>query len=81
MAGCSPHFDRSFLKVHLPGIEACFNHRSFDISTLRQAAALWGREKYVQRNNHRALQDCFDALAELRHYRDQFNPIRWTCED
>jgi len=35
LAGFSPHFDLSFLRVHMPRVAERLSHRVFDVSTLR----------------------------------------------
>ena len=38
LAGFSPHFDLSFLRVHMPRVAERLSHRVFDVSTLRAFA-------------------------------------------
>ena len=35
LAGSCPSFDRTWLRHHMPRVEALFSHRHFDVSTLR----------------------------------------------
>lgn len=71
MLGSSVHFDREFLKVHLPELEALFSHRNIDASSLREYAKVVDPDKYAdleatftQRTTHRAVDDVM-ASAEL----------------
>lgn len=71
MLGSSVHFDREFLKVHMPEIEALFSHRNIDASSMREYAKVVDPDKYAdlegtftQRATHRAVDDVM-ASAEL----------------
>ena len=71
MLGSSVHFDREFLKVHLPELEALFSHRNIDASSMREYAKVVDPDKYAdleatltQRVTHRAVDDVM-ASAEL----------------
>lgn len=76
LTGYCPHFDRSFLKVHAPALERFFTYRMIDVSTLRGLTRRWTRPEIdairkakVGETAHRVLEDCREALAELREYR------------
>jgi oligoribonuclease len=76
MAGYGPHFDRAFLKKHMPTLHNFFDYRMVDVSTLRGlvrrlvdpdidshiAPVLAGYQK------HRAISDCYAACDELAFY-------------
>lgn len=71
MLGSSVHFDRAWLKVHMPELEALFSHRNIDASSLREYAKVVDPDKYaeveatlVQQATHRAYDDVL-ASAEL----------------
>lgn len=71
MLGSSVHFDRAWLKVHMPELEALFSHRNIDASSLREYAKVVDPDKYAdleatftQRVTHRAIDDVM-ASAEL----------------
>ena len=79
MAGYSPHFDRGFLRRHMPSLDAFFDHRMIDVSTLRGIArrlvdpdidkrlkGVFGEPK------HRSIADCISALTELDLYYQNF---------
>lgn len=71
MLGSSVHFDRAWLKVHMPELEALFSHRNIDASSLREYARVVDPEKLAEvegtlkeRATHRAHDDVL-ASAEL----------------
>ena len=71
MLGSSVHFDRAWLKVHMPELEALFSHRNIDASSLREYAKVVDPDKHAdleatltQRATHRAVDDVM-ASAEL----------------
>lgn len=75
LAGFSVHFDRSFLKVHMPALERRFSHRHVDVSVLKELAKRWEpSDEEKKEPAHRALADCREALAELRRHRGRFGP-------
>lgn len=73
IAGFSIHFDRSFLRVHMPRLHGWLSHRMIDVSTIRSLHRRWvGGEPRKQAQAHRAIADCEEAIAELRTYRALF---------
>lgn len=72
ICGSSPHFDRAFLRRHMPALESWFHFRNLDVSTVRQLVALWSPERAwpIPAIAHRALPDLRASIAELRHYRE-----------
>lgn len=73
IAGFSIHFDRSFLRVHMPRLHGWLSHRMIDVSTIRSLHRRWIGEPRKQAQAHRALADCEEAIAELRSYRALFD--------
>lgn len=70
LGGNSPHFDRRWIQHHWPELNAWFHRRNIDVSTLRQLWAVWDLPPFPKPPvAHRALDDLFDCVAELRHYR------------
>lgn len=73
LAGNSVHTDRLFLMKFMPELESWLNYRNVDVSTLKELAKRWSPEVYAQRptkkGSHRALEDIFESLDELRYYR------------
>lgn len=73
MCGNSICQDRRFLAREMPQLEAYFHYRNLDVSTLKILAGLWAPDVLagvVKNTSHLALQDIYDSIAELRHYRD-----------
>lgn len=71
LAGASVHFDRSFLRVHMPRLEARLHHRHFDTSTLKMFFDSVGVPRLPEdwTRKHRAAADIKNCLAVVRHYR------------
>lgn len=70
MAGASVHFDRAWLKYHMPALEEWFYYGNLDVSSVEKLARLWWPEipQWEDRGLHRAQPDNEDAIAELRYY-------------
>jgi oligoribonuclease len=72
ICGSSPHFDRRFLEVHMPGLAKFFSYRTFDVSTLRQAYVnliqMGGEAPAVDPDNtqHRAMADIRRSVQRAR---------------
>lgn len=75
MCGNSICTDRRFLAKYMPSLEAFFHYRMIDVSTLKELARRWAPhlvEGMKKENDHRALSDIRESIAELRHYREHF---------
>lgn len=75
MCGNSICQDRRFLARHMPKLEAYFHYRNLDVSTLKELAARWRpelKEGFKKANNHTALADIQESIAELQYYREHF---------
>lgn len=76
LCGNSIGADRRFLARYLPDIEDFLHYRSIDVSTVKELARRWRPEAYEQApeksKNHRALDDIYESLEELRWYRREF---------
>lgn len=72
MCGASVHFDRAFLRQHMPEIEKWFYYGNLDVSSIEKVAQLWYPElpKWEDRGLHRVDPDNEDSVAELLYYRD-----------
>jgi|SRR3989304_6133545 len=75
LAGSSIHFDRSFIRVHLPSFDADLHYRMVDVSSLNEIALRFAPDVYATRPNvpkeeiaHRALPDIRHSISVLRHY-------------
>lgn len=66
------HFDRAFLKLHMPRFEAMLAYPSMDVGVIRRYYALRGEnlvpDAGSDNRNHRALDDVVHHLNELRSY-------------
>ncbi|MBF0218737.1 MAG: oligoribonuclease [Gammaproteobacteria bacterium] len=73
MCGNSICQDRRFLAQWMPRLEAFFNYRNMDVSTLKILSAAWyqGRlQKFKKGDAHQALSDIRESIDELRFYRE-----------
>jgi oligoribonuclease len=67
--------DRRFLVRYMPELEAFFNYRNIDVTTLKELAKRWKPEAldgFKKKGSHLALDDIRDSIAELQHYRKTF---------
>ena len=75
LCGNSIGQDRRFLVRYMPRVESFLHNRNLDISTIKELAARWRPEVHqaVTKNGvHRALDDVYESIDELRHYRATF---------
>lgn len=73
MCGNSVCQDRRFLARVMPTLETYFHYRNLDVSTLKELAQRWApgvAKGLVKNSSHRALDDIYDSIAELRYYRE-----------
>lgn len=73
MCGNSICQDRRFMARLMPRLEAHFHYRNLDVSTLKELARRWAPEVYKsfdKKSSHLALDDIYDSIRELQHYRD-----------
>ena len=75
MCGNSIGVDRRFLDRHLPELDAYLHYRSIDVSSLKELCRRWYPDVYRHRPGkkevHRALEDVYESITELRFYRDE----------
>jgi oligoribonuclease len=66
IAGNSVHFDKEFLRHHMPTF---FSYKILDVSTLRQLINDWYPElpDYKKSGTHRALLDIKESIQELNY--------------
>jgi oligoribonuclease len=75
MSGNSICQDRRFLARCMPELEAYFHYRNLDVSTLKELVARLApviANGFAKNNNHLALDDIKDSIAELKYYREHF---------
>jgi len=64
--------DRQFLYRYMPKIDQYLHYRHIDVSTLKELRYRWFNDevkKFEKDNNHRAKDDIYESIAELRYYR------------
>lgn len=68
-------FDRQFLAVHMPKLEAHFHYRNLDISAMKEFINLIepGLEP-KKKKAHRAMDDIEESLSEARYYKQITQP-------
>lgn len=77
LGGNSVHFDRAWIREHMPDLEALFSHRNVDCSTLNELAKRWtseiadGRPGAAGDPVHRAMPDVEGSIELARYYRRQ----------
>ncbi len=72
MCGNSICQDRRFLYNEMSNLEDYFHYRHLDVSTLKILAQRWYpqvAEQLVKESGHRALDDIYDSIEELKYYR------------
>jgi oligoribonuclease len=72
MCGNSICQDRRFMARLMPELEAWFNYRNLDVSTLKELVRRWAPDIAAgvhKASTHLALDDIRDSIEELRYYR------------
>ena len=67
--------DRRFLARHMPQLEQFLHYRNLDVSSIKELARHWCPDllqRFKKRNEHRALADIRESIAELAFYRREF---------
>ena len=67
--------DRRFLARYMAGLEGYLHYRNIDVSSIKELASRWCPELpagFTKKNEHRALADIRESIAELAYYRDHF---------
>lgn len=75
MCGSSVHFDRAFLKKHMPAFEQKFHYRNIDVSTVKELVNRWHRHptelrRPKQLKLHRVDPDLTDTMNEAFFYKE-----------
>ena len=73
MCGNSICQDRRFLARLMPDLEAHFNYRNLDVTSIKIVSQLWAPEvsrSYSKTSKHLARDDIFESIFELRHYKN-----------
>ena len=73
LAGNSVSTDRGFIDRDLPRLGRHLHYRTIDVSSIKELARRWYPRVYFaapeKQGGHRALNDIFDSIDELRYYR------------
>ena len=70
MCGSGICQDRRFLGRLMPDLENFFHYRNLDVSTLKELVFYWHPQHKLRKvSKHRALDDVYDSINELKHYR------------
>ncbi len=77
MCGNSICQDRRFLYRYMPELEKYFLYRNLDVSTLKELIKRWttGQDQFIKNASHLALDDIYDSIEELQHYRAKYLKI------
>ncbi|MCL5437013.1 MAG: oligoribonuclease [Candidatus Dependentiae bacterium] len=79
-AGNSVYQDRNFLQHYLPTLNALGHYRIIDVSSVKELVRSWypkdPQANFKKRKHHRALDDIYESIAELAHYRRFFFKAR-----
>ncbi|MCY4045641.1 MAG: oligoribonuclease [Cellvibrionales bacterium] len=75
MCGNSICQDRRFLAKGMQALQSYFHYRNLDVSTLKELASRWKPtilNSFVKKGSHLALDDIYESIDELKHYREHF---------
>jgi oligoribonuclease len=67
--------DRRFLVRHMPTLESYLHYRMIDVSSIKELARRWYPDLlsgFTKQNQHLALADIRESIAELKYYRTHF---------
>ena len=67
--------DRRFLARYMPRLEGYLHYRNIDVSSIKELARRWRPELmagFSKKNEHTALADIRESIAELAYYRERF---------
>ncbi len=75
-AGNSIYQDRAFLRRYMPTLDAMGHYRLVDVSSVKELVRAWYPKDpqvgFKKRKQHRSLDDIYETIAELAHYRRFF---------
>jgi len=75
MCGNSICQDRRFMARLMPTLEEFFHYRNLDVSSIKELINRWRPDLldgFSKQNNHLALDDIRESIAELKYYRETF---------
>jgi len=77
LGGNSVHFDRAWIREHMPALEGLFSYRNFDMTSVNEMAKRWKPEVHAARPTagrdpaHRALDDVLESIELAKYYRER----------
>lgn len=76
LAGNSVWADKMFLRRYMPDLNAYLHYRLVDVSSVKLLVRSWYPDsthlEFKKAENHRALDDIRESIAELKHYKKHF---------
>jgi oligoribonuclease len=76
LCGNSIWCDRMFLKLQMPKLDAFLHYRTIDVSSFKECATRWNVHSISgaprKGDQHRAMGDIKESIAELKHYKDKW---------
>ncbi len=76
LCGNSVYNDKIFLRRYMPQVNAYLHYRLLDVSTVKELVCRWYPQvtcnEFEKKKAHRALEDLYDSVEELRYYRKNF---------
>ena len=75
LCGNSIWQDRRFLTRYMPSLENYLHYRNIDVSSIKELVLRWRPELlqgFSKTNQHTALADIRESIAELQYYREHF---------
>jgi oligoribonuclease len=76
LCGNSVYQDRAFMRRHMPELNNFMHYRLIDVSTIKELVKRWypqnPHNRYEKKEVHRALDDVYAAIEELKSYRTYF---------
>ena len=73
LCGNSIAHDRKFVEAYLPAYTAKLHYRMLDVSSFKIVFQEMFGKRYEKNNNHRALDDIYESIEELKYYLDFIN--------
>ncbi|MGC2310057.1 MAG: oligoribonuclease [Candidatus Babeliaceae bacterium] len=76
LCGNSIFQDRAFIRRLMPALNAYLHYRLIDVSTVKELVKRWyptdQKSRYEKKDIHRALDDVYASIEELKQYRTYF---------
>lgn len=75
LCGNTIYQDRLFLKAYMPQVDELLHYRQIDVSSVKELVKAWYPDKpvtFAKQKRHRALDDIYESMNELRYYRKHF---------